>query len=97
MEPIVKPMELKTSRDYRKLSGELDDIIQALLEHEYGFYKIPKEKRHLFVMLENMLHLQLMINKGVRVLGGFDTLKIEVYDIRKRHNEIDQSLKNFKL
>lgn len=93
----VKQITLKTPRNFRQLGNELDEVMHAIMKHKPGIYRIDKEKRHLFVMIEAMLHFQEATNKGVRVLGGFDTEKIEIYDFAKEQEELDRITNNFVL
>lgn len=50
----VKQITLKTPRDFRQLGNELDEVMHAIMKHKPGIYRIDKEKRHLFVMIEYM-------------------------------------------
>jgi hypothetical protein len=93
----VKQIVLKTPRDFRRLGDELDEVMHAITKHEPGIYRIDKEKRHLFVMIESMIHFQEATNKGVRVLGGFDTGKIEIYDFAKEQEKLDRITSEFEL
>jgi hypothetical protein len=93
----TKTVELKTPGDYRSLGTDLDKLIAAVKEQEYGVYRIKKEQRHLFVIVSNMVELQISMNKGLRMLGGFDTQKIEIYDYTKQQERLDKAIDDFSL
>lgn len=97
MEPNVKILELKTPRDFKRLSSKLDKAIELVIEHEYGFYDIQAADRHVWTMVANLEFLKERFNKGVKIQGGFNTRKIEIYDVKKQREEIDKSLDGFYL
>jgi len=91
-------MELKTPRDFRGLGGTVDDYIKRITEMDYGFYKITNDQKEIFTIIEGMYFIQSHFNKGVR-LRGFNTKerKVEIYDLHKEQEKIDNSLEDFSI
>jgi hypothetical protein len=91
---IYKEVNLKTPRDFRGLANEIDNAMRKISELEYGFYKIDKKDKHILIMIECMLWFQEQTNKGVKIIGSMDVLKMEIYDYKKVHDEIRESFIN---
>jgi len=94
---IYKEIHLKTPRECRQFASEYDTAIKKISELDYGFYKIDKKDKHILIMIENMMFIQELTNKGVRVLGSRDALKMEIYDYKKEHDILREQAMNFKL
>lgn len=91
-------MELKTSRDYRRLGGTISDYLKRIADLENGIYAITDEQKEIFKIIEGMDFLQWHFNKGVRVLGfEGNTNKVEIYNKQAKQDEIDRSLEDFNL
>lgn len=85
----VVTLELKTARDFRGLGYDLNKAMEKIILLDYGIYKIAKEHKHLFLIIENMDSFQEKYNKGVRIIGGFDTQKVEIYDYAQERKDLD--------
>lgn len=66
---------------------------------KYGFYTVTLEQKKILAVIEGMYFLQMNLNKGVRLLGGWDgeEHQVEIFDFKKREEEIENSLYGFKL
>lgn len=94
---VFTETHLKTTRDYRVFASDLGDVMAKIAKLNYGLYTIEKKDKHFFIMLENMLWFQEVTNKGIRVLGGFNSLKLEIYDYKKEQDEIAEAYKSIEV
>ena len=88
-------MEIKSSSEYMQLGVEIDKYIKKINELDYDFYKITSEQREIFKIIDCMEFIQWYFNKGIRLDNYFN--KVEIYDIHKEQDEMDNMMKNFKL
>ncbi|PFQ82041.1 hypothetical protein [Priestia megaterium] len=97
MPTYVKETILKTDRDYRGLVNPLNDLFTKLTDMDYGIYEIEADERHVFVMAENMVFVQESLNKGIRLLGGWGTRKVEIYNYKEQQEKISKSYEGFRV
>lgn len=93
---IYKEATLNSTRDYKNFANELDNAMLKVAHLDNGVYTISKNDKHILLMLENFTWFQLSTNRGIRVLGSGDALKMEIYDYRRVMNE-PKTQKNFNL
>lgn len=94
---IYEEIHLISPKECRKFAYDFDLAIRKVSELDYGFYKIDKKDKHILIMIENMTFIQELTNKGVRVIGSRDALKMEIYDYKKLHDELRQQAMDFLL
>jgi len=85
----VNKIELSTAGDFRGYGYELNVVMEKIISLDYGVYTIDEINKHLFLVIENLDLFQKTFNKGVSVIGDFGTQKVEIYDKKKRQEEID--------
>lgn len=86
----TRKIELSSNRDFIEHADKLDKAIELLQKMEIGKYKINEEDKIYFLILENMYRLQCSLNKGIRFLGSFKTLKVEIYDFKKEYDYLNK-------
>lgn len=86
----VNEMALKTARDCRGLGERVDKAIKQVITANYGKYKVEKEDKEVWLILEGMSFLAEQFNKGLRVVGDWNTQLIEIYDYKQEQKEQDE-------
>lgn len=84
-----------TAGDLFLIGSEVEKILKAIQEHEYGFYnaeQLETESKIALKIVEGMDDWQRQHNKGIRLRG--DThIKIEIYDLRELQKRMEEFMK----
>lgn len=97
MSIIVGKIELKSAKEFRRLGCHLEKVMRKVEGLNYGIYTIVEEHKHLFLIIESMRNYQERINKDVRVIGDFNTKKVEIYDLAMEQEQMDDMVLDLNL
>ncbi len=88
-----------TVTDFRKLSGQIEKLQNAIKEQSYGYYELDQKDLSIklaLIVIEGMEDWQWESNKGVKICGEFN-YTLQIFNKRENQKMLNKAMENFEI